>query len=128
MTNVTTNIFVESRYRVNRRKIKTRVEEIIKSRGITSPVEVSVAVVGDRKMTMLNKKYRNLDKTTNVLSFAQSEGEHMVINSDKMILGDVVVSYPVMIQEASAENMLVDDKICYWVEHGLQHLLGEHHE
>lgn len=128
MNNVTVQIFVESRYRVNRRKIKTRVEEVIKARGITTPVEVSIAIVGDRKMTQLNKKYRNLDKTTNVLSFAQSEGEHMVVNSDKMVLGDVVVSYPVMIQEASAENMLVDDKICFWVQHGLQHLLGEHHE
>ena len=128
MNNVTVQIFVESRYRVNRRKIKTRVEEVIKSRGITTPVEVSIAIVGDRKMTALNKKYRNLDKTTNVLSFAQSEGERMVVNSDKMVLGDVVISYPVMITEASAENMLVDDKICFWVQHGLQHLLGEHHE
>lgn len=128
MSNVNVQIFVESRYKVNRRKIKTRVEEVIKSRGITSPVEVSVAIVGDRKMTSLNKKYRNLDKTTNVLSFSQSEGEQMAHNSDTMVLGDVVISYPVMITEASAENMLVDDKICFWVQHGLQHLLGEHHE
>ncbi|MBP7832201.1 MAG: rRNA maturation RNase YbeY [Candidatus Levybacteria bacterium] len=128
MSNVNVQIFVESRYKVNRRKIKTRVEEVIKSRGITSPVEVSVAIVGDRKMTSLNKKYRNLDKTTNVLSFSQSEGERMAHNSDTMVLGDVVISYPVMITEASAENMLVDDKICFWVQHGLQHLLGEHHE
>lgn len=128
MSNVSTQIFVESRYKVSRKKIKTRVEEVILSRGITTPVEVSIAIVGDRKMTALNKQYRNLDKTTNVLSFSQSEGENMVVSSEKLVLGDVVISYPVMIQEASAENMLVDDKICFWVQHGLQHLLGEHHE
>lgn len=128
MTNVSTQIFVESRYKVSRKKIKTRVEEVILSRGITTPVEVSIAIVGDRKMTSLNKKYRNLDKTTNVLSFSQSEGENMVVSTDKLVLGDVVISYPVMIQEASKENMLVDDKICFWVQHGLSHLLGEHHE
>lgn len=128
MKNVTVQIFVESRYKVSRKKIKTRVEEVILSRGITTPVEVSIAIVGDRKMRELNKKYRNLDKTTNVLSFSQTEGEGMVVASDKLVLGDVVISYPVVIDEASKENMLVDDKICFWVQHGLQHLLGEHHE
>ena len=128
MTNVTTQVFVESRYQVNRKKIKTRVEEVIKARGIVTPVEVSIAIVGDRKMRSLNKKYRGLDKTTNVLSFSQTEGEGIVVPTDKLILGDIVISYPVMIQEASFENMLVDNKICYWVEHGLEHLLGEHHE
>lgn len=127
MKNVTVQIFVESRYKVSRKKIKTRVEEVILSRGITTPVEVSIAIVGDRKMRELNKKYRNLDKTTNVLSFSQTEGEGMIVASDKLVLGDVVISYPVVIEEASKENMLVDDKICFWVQHGLQHLLGEHH-
>ncbi len=128
MTNVTTQIFVESRYQVNRKKIKIRVEEIIKARGIVTPVEISIAIVGDRKMRSLNKKYRGLDKTTNILSFSQTEGEGMTPPTDKLILGDIVISYPVMIQEASFENMLVDDKISYWVKHGLEHLLGEHHE
>lgn len=128
MSSVTTQIFVESRYQVNRRKIKETVERVISDRGINTPVEVSIAIVGDRKMRALNKKYRNLDKTTNVLSFSQTEGEGMVVNSERLILGDVIISYPVMIQEASFENMLVDDKISYWIAHGLQHLLGEHHE
>lgn len=79
-------------------------------------------------MRALNKKYRNLDKTTNVLSFSQTEGEGMVTNSDTLMLGDIVISYPVVIKEASFENTLVDDKIAYWVAHGLSHLLGEHHE
>lgn len=128
MSNVTTQIFVESRYKVNRKKIKAAVEEVIASHDIDSPMEVSVAIVGDRKMHALNKKYRGLDKTTNVLSFSQSEGEAMINASGNLVLGDIVISYPVMIQEASAENKLIDDKICFWVQHGLQHLLGEHHE
>jgi probable rRNA maturation factor len=128
MSDITTQIFVESRYRVDRKKIKETVRRIISDRGITTPVEVSIAIVGDRKMRALNKKYRNLDKTTNVLSFSQTEGEGMVVKSDKLMLGDVIISYPVIINEASFENKLVDDKICFWVAHGLQHLLGEHHE
>lgn len=127
MSNITTLIFVESRYQVNRKKIKETVERTIADHGISSPVEVSVAIVGDRKMRALNKKYRNLDKTTNVLSFSQTEGVNVSPPTGNLTLGDIVISYPVMIKEASFENMLLDDKICYWVQHGLQHLLGEHH-
>ncbi len=124
---VTVEIFVESRYKVNRKKIAERVEYVVHKKGVASPVEVSVAVVGDRKMRALNKKYRGIDSTTNVLSFPQSEGEPGMLPSDILVLGDVVVSYPVVIKEAAAENMLVDEKICELVEHGTLHLLGEHH-
>lgn len=125
---ITVQVYVESRYRVNRKKIKETVERVIAERKVTSPVEVSIAIVGNRKMTELNKKYRGLDKTTNVLSFSQTEGDGIATPSDKLMLGDIVISYPVMIEEAARENKLVDDKICFWVEHGLEHLLGEHHE
>lgn len=127
MSNVTTQIFVESRYKVSRKKIKATVERVIAERGILSDMEVSVAIVGNRKMHALNKKYRGLDKTTNVLSFSQTEGEGMMHARSTLSLGDIVISYPVIVDEASHENRLIDDKICYWVEHGLQHLLGEHH-
>lgn len=129
MSTINVQIFVESRYRVDRKKIKRRVEEVIKREGVVGSVEVSIAIVGNRKMNALNLKYRGLDKTTNVLSFSQMEGEPTVMPpTDTLILGDVIIAYPVVIDEASRENMLVDDKICFWVEHGLMHLLGKHHE
>lgn len=127
--NVNVQIFVESRYRVNRKKIKKLAQEIIMREGVVGEVEVSIAIVGNRKMHELNLKYRGLDKTTNVLSFSQMDGEPTVMPpTDKLVLGDVVISYPEVIEEASRENVLVDDKICFWVEHGLMHLLGKHHE
>lgn len=121
-------IYIESRYRANRKKIKKAVLEVFKLNGVKSAVEVSVAIVGDRKMKSLNKKYRGLDKTTNVLSFSQLEGGASVLPSDVLFLGDVVVSYPQAILDAAQEEMLVDEKICELVAHGITHLLGIHHE
>lgn len=95
--------------------------------GIVTPFEVSIAIVGSRKMRALNKKYRGLDRTTNVLSFSLEEGKDIPRAPDKLYLGDVVISYPVVIQEAALEKMLVDDKIAELVEHGVRHLLGQHH-
>lgn len=102
--------------------------QTIRRQGVSGPIEVSIAIVGDRKMRELNNKYRNLDKTTNVLSFSQIEGSAAPLPADRLFLGDIVVSYPVVIEEAARENMLVDDKINELVEHGLMHLLGLHHE
>lgn len=121
-------IYVESRYKVNRKKIKSTVQRVLSENKVTTPVEVSIAVVGDRKMKSLNKKYRNLDKTTNVLSFPLAEGESSYPADDLMRLGDVVVSYPVIIQEAARDEVLVDEKVDELLAHGMMHLLGLHHE
>lgn len=125
---VNTLIFVESRYRVNRKRIKQTVEKVVIQNGVGSPVEVSVAIVGDRKMRELSKKYKGEDKTRNILSFSQTEGEAIQTPNDILRLGDVVLSYPEVIKDASRDEMLVDDKVDELVEHGLMHLLGLHHE
>lgn len=121
-------IYVESRYKVNRKRIKSTIERVLSDNNITTPVEVSIAVIGDRKMKSLNKKYRNLDKTTNVLSFPLSEGESSHPGEDIMRLGDVVVSYPVVLTEAARDEVLVDEKVDELLSHGMLHLLGLHHE
>ena len=120
-------LYVESRYKVNRKRIKRTVASVLKEHGIQGATEVSVAIIGDRKMRVLNKKYRNLDKTTNVLSFPLAEGDSTHLPSSELYLGDVVISYPVVIQEAAKEEVMVDDKVEELLRHGLLHLLGIHH-
>lgn len=127
--NLSVLIFVESRYKVNRKKITSAVKELLKEHSVIGPAEVSVAIVGNRKMRALYKKYKGQDKTTNVLSFSQTEGDAVSHSNNSVLrLGDVVVSYPKVIEEASLEEKMVDDKVNELVLHGLLHLLGIHHE
>lgn len=128
MTKVNVLIFVESRYKINKKRIRQTVDRVIDKNEMASPVEVSIAVVGDRKMRDLSKKYKGEDKTRNVLSFSQTEGEHVQMPNDILRLGDVVLSFPQVIRDASRDEMLVDDKVDELIEHGLMHLLGLHHE
>lgn len=128
MPNVNVLIFVESRYRVNRKRIRTALSNLLSEQGVNSPVEVSVAIVGDRKMRELSKKYKGEDKTRNILSFSLTEGEKHTVPSGVLRLGDIVISYPVVITEASRDEVLVDDKVDELVVHGMSHLLGLHHE
>lgn len=128
MTNAKVLIYVESRYMVNRKRIKAAVNLVLEEQNVQSPIEVSIAIIGDRKMRALNKKYRDKDKTANILSFPLSEGEDTQLPSDVTRLGDIAISYPELIREASEEEMLVDDRVDMLVQHGMLHLLGLHHQ
>lgn len=126
-------LFCESRYPVNRRAIKKTVEQVLDERSINGNVEVSISIIGDRKMRVLNKKYRDKEGTTDVLSFSQIDGvggkrESPVPPDGVLRLGDVVISYPQARINASKKETLVDEEIDFLVAHGLLHLLGIHHE
>jgi len=117
----------ESHFPVSRKKIKEAVVAALTPE-VHRDAEVSVSIVGDRQMKTLNKKYRKIDKTTDVLSFVLGEGKKFVEAPDDILrLGDIVVSYPQAVDEARTENKLVDDQIAFLVLHGLDHLLGKHH-
>lgn len=114
----------ESRYKVNREKIRQSVEKLLKTTGLDE-VEVSILVAGTRKVRELNRIYRKIDEETDVLSFPLEEPRDP---EGVLRLGDIVVCYPKARQQAGEENKLVDEKINELVEHGLKHLLGEHHQ
>ncbi len=122
----------ESHFPVDRKKIKEAVERALVHE-VHRDTEVSISIVGDRRMKELNKKYRNLDKTTDVLSFglndpmAKKSDQFIEAPDDILRLGDIVVSYPQAVEEARERNVLVDDQIAFLVLHGLDHLLGKHH-
>ncbi|HSD98112.1 MAG TPA: rRNA maturation RNase YbeY [Patescibacteria group bacterium] len=128
MNDVSVLLFVESRYKVNRRRIRRAVEKVLYDQHVAGPVEVSIAIIGDRKMRELSKKYKGEDKTRNILSFSLAEGSPTVLPTDKLRLGDIVISYPYLIKEAAQFDELVDDRMDMLVSHGMLHLLGVHHE
>jgi len=119
-------IKADSRYPVDRKKVREKVKQVLKDKGLTQDVEVSLSFVGDRKIKALNLKFRNKKETTDVLSFSQNEGEPFP-EDDILRLGDVVISYPQARKQAGEYHILVDEEIDKLVEHGLLHLLGIHH-
>ena len=69
---IITNLFVGSRYPVNRKKIRAKVDEVLAKMGI-SDGQVDVSIVGDRKIKELNEGKLQHDGVTDVLSFPQHE-------------------------------------------------------
>lgn len=134
----------DSKFPVSRAKIKAAVESVLKDKHVTSDVEVSVLVCGTRKSSELAKKYLEDDFPHNVLSFPLLEdvadiggrpfarpglGKGFVVGVDgSLVLGDIVICYPLAQEEANRDNVLVDTKVAELVSHGMLHLLGEHHD
>ncbi len=111
----------ESRYPINRRKIKETVLGYLEKLGIQE-AEISVAVVGSRKIRELNKKWRNLDEPTTVLTFALEEAR----GADGILrIGDIVISYPQARLIAQEDNLSMDQAIDKLLVHGLNNLFGK---
>ncbi len=134
------NIIVNSdpRYNINKAGIRAVVADILAKLHIGGRIELGINIVGDRKMHELNRAYRGLDTTTNILSFALEDPnsaslQHIprigfVASPDKWLrLGDIVISYPQVVEDASVDGISVDEEVRDLVEHGLNHLLGIHH-
>jgi probable rRNA maturation factor len=120
--------FVESRYKVNRKRVRATILDVLQKNDVKGPIEISLAVVGDRKMRDISKKHKGDDKTRNILSFPLSEGPSSMLPTDTLRLGDIVISYPEVIRESARMEKMVDDRMGELVEHGMNHLLGLHHE
>jgi len=111
----------ESRYPISRPKIRTIVEDYLRDLGIDD-VEVSVAVVGSRKIKQLNKKWRNLDEPTTVLTFALEESRNL---DGVLRIGDIIISYPEARIIAQEDNLDMDSAIGKLLIHGLGNLFGK---
>ncbi len=134
------NIIVSSdpRYDINKTAIKSAVSNVLQRHRIRGKVELGVNIIGDRKMHELNRKYRGIDSTTDILSFALEDSsstslQHVpkigfISSPDKWLrLGDIVISYPQALEDAALDGISVDEEIKVLVEHGVNHLLGLHH-
>jgi len=119
----------QSNYPVSGVKIKRELIKTLKENGLVSNAHVSVAIVNESKMLEVSKKYKD-KKLHNVLSFPfQEKKDNFEYPNDGIIrLGDIVVCFPLALEEAKKENMLIDDKVIELVNHGAMHLLGTHHD
>jgi len=86
--------------------------------------EVSILFCSDQEIRVLNRDFRNKDKSTDVLSFSQIENLDFV----SLALGDIIISVDTALVQANELNVSLDDEVLRLSIHGLLHLLGYDHE
>ena len=135
----------------------TQLEHIVQSTliaaGITEPVSLTLLMTGDAAMQEMNKRFRQQDKPTDVLSFplldkplvhapsdqlwlapkedsnqlTQTTTRHPVFVTPSELpthLGDIVISWPTVVQQAKAAGHSPAYELQYLLAHGVLHLVG----
>ena len=88
---------------------------------------ISVVIVDKDKIHEINKTYRNVDKVTDVISFAFEDNAGITPDGLR-ILGEIYLCMDKAKEQAVEYGHSNKREICYLVIHGLLHLLGYDHE
>ena len=86
---------------------------------------MSIIIVDNKEIHRINKEYRNIDRETDVISFALEEGE--TIDEPVKTLGDIYISIDRVYSQAKEYGHSVKRELFFLVTHGFLHLLGYDH-
>lgn len=115
-------------------KVRKAVVETLEKNGIVSDAEASVAFVGEREIQSLAEKYLgesgDVARMHPVLSFLTGEipGRFLFPDDGLLHLGEIVISWPWVLNEVGRGGKMVDEVVCEIAKHGAEHLAGRHHE
>jgi probable rRNA maturation factor len=104
------------------RQLERMLEAVALDEKTERQLEADLRLTDNERIRELNRDYRGKDKATDVLAFAQREGEGGALCPE--ILGDIVIS--VETAQAQAQASLCEE-IVFLTAHGLCHLLGYDH-
>jgi probable rRNA maturation factor len=110
-------------YKPKKDKIIYCLEQAVKILTVEAD-EMSIIFTSDEQIRMFNRKYRNIDRETDVLSFPLGERNL----EGKINLGDIIISIDTAERQAQELGHSVDAEIKILIIHGLLHLLSYDHE
>lgn len=102
---------------------------VLEMENFNDSAEISVTFVDDDRIHALNKEFRNIDRSTDVLSFPLGENGVYDTNYDTgaKMLGDVVISLPHAVAQAEEYGHSIQREIGFLTVHSMLHLLGYDH-
>jgi probable rRNA maturation factor len=115
--------------KIHRRRIKEIIKNIIQYLKVDEKTEISILFTDDKFIKSLNKKYRGINKSTDVLTFNLEEGDLKFPEVDKnKLLGDIIISVETAQRQAYNLNHNLEKELMILLIHGLLHLIGYDHE
>ncbi len=126
-----------TKQRLNQKYLSEIAEKTLEVARFKKPVEISLVIVGEKRIRTLNKKYRGIDKVTDVLSFGNDTVNKTAknktvkfINSPNGIacLGEIFICYPQTVKQAKQKKHSVKEELTILLIHGILHLLGFEHK
>lgn len=117
--------------------IRQAIRRAVRPYGLPPDAQVHVAFVSDEEMRALNKRFRKIDRTTDVLSFgetipARDRGAGAIAhingrrpeNGGRFDLGEILISPKQAERQARRRKRPVMEEVAFLAAHGVLHLLG----
>jgi probable rRNA maturation factor len=128
-------IFIEEKFRgvVDQGWARGIARTVLKAEGMAPPYEVGLVFTDSETVKQLNRDYRGVDETTDVLAFymlpQKAVDDSFTLPPDGVTrLGEVIVSYPQAIEQAREQGHSTEKELALLIIHGILHLLGYDHE
>ena len=103
------------------------IEQPLKILGIEDDVEVSCVLVDDERIHEINREYRHIDRSTDVISFAMEDNDQFYVEGMPRTLGDIFISVDHAKKQAEEYGHSLRREMCFLFTHGILHLLGYDH-
>jgi len=127
--NITNNYKKEKLPENARELVRKAVRAVLKCEKFNDNAEVEVTFVSDEEIKEMNAEFRDMDKSTDVLSFPLGENGEYDVNpeNDCLMLGDIVISVDHAKYQADLYGHGTDREIAFLTIHSMLHLLGYDH-
>ena len=103
------------------------IEQALKTLGIEDDVEVSCVLVDDERIHEINREYRHIDRSTDVISFAMEDNDQFYVEGMPRTLGDIFISVDHAKKQAEEYGHSLRREMSFLFTHGIIHLLGYDH-
>ncbi len=102
---------------------------VLRYEGVEEPLELTIVLTDDESVRELNRRFRGVDRPTDVLSFSNETRGPFALGSENhpRYLGDIVLSVPTAQRQAEAVQASLGDELQLLIVHGTLHLLGYDH-
>lgn len=104
---------------------QTLCRKILDGEGVVA-ADVGMAYADDKTLRTLNSRHRNIDRTTDVLSFTYEDGPDA--RGNRKLSGDVIVSVPRVKAQAKRYKVSEGMELARLLTHGFLHLCGHDHK
>lgn len=113
---------------ISKAEIERVVATTLESERVTGGAAVWIRLTDDKVLAELNAAYRGIEGTTDVLSFPTMGDQDWLSSPDAPVeLGDVIISWPRVIDQAAEEGHSAMNELSLLLVHGCLHLLGHDH-
>lgn len=111
------NIISPSRYKVNRKQIRSFITDILKSYKVILQEPLNIVFIGRTKMRSISAQYKNENVALPILSFRYNDPTHP-------LFGELIICYPQVVLLAAERNKTVDQTMKQLLDHGIKNLMN----